>query len=792
MSYLLESLNGVRSIDCDGSQVQGMAGDVEFSIECLRDDIFRVWIKNSKKNKKYSKAVIQTEVQGKFEFQEDDTHITLKTSAATLSLQKAQFLITLKNRAGEILVEDEPGLGTGRMGNQVITHKKLQDDERFIGLGEKTGDLNKRGGGYTNWNTDSFAYGNHTDPLYSTIPFYIGLHHNRSYGVFLDNTFRSHFNFGASNHRFSSFMAEGGDMDYYLFAGDVQRIIEGYTWLTGRMELPPKWSLGYQQCRYSYYPEHEVRTVARTFRDKQIPCDVLYHDIHYMQDYKVFTWNNERFPNPKRLINELHNDGFKVAVIVDPGIKLEKGYEAHDDGVKQDVFIKYSDGEYYTGDVWPGTCYFPDFSSEKGRKWWGSKFEELVAQGVDAFWNDMNEIATWGNFLPNSLVFNNDGDPISTHEARNVYGTEMAKATKEGVEQFIGDKRTVVITRAAFAGFQRYGVLWTGDNVSSDESMMLGCRMVTGLGLSGLPFTGNDVGGFAGRTEVDLFARWISIAVFQPFLRAHTFVNTADAEPWSFGERVEEIARNYINLRYRLMPYLYGAFVESAASGLPVARSLAINHAHDERVYDAQYQNQFYLGKDILVAPAESTKQIIKVFLPEGVWVDLHTGKQHQGNQIIYQDCPLERLPVFVRAGAVLPMQSLVQSTSQHHDGRLHLHVYPGSVGAQFELYEDDGLTKSGESSTRAIYFDGEGELHIGAVAGKYKTEFDRLVIYLHGAEVSHFEVGDEKINGEIVDYSYFEPISHFDPFEQQGSHPNFKVTRMETSLPTSRLEISW
>lgn len=797
MNQLFQSINSVDAIVCSYDTVIGEMENSYLQVTAYRPDIFRIHVAREKNFQKFSYAVIQSPQPFEGTIEEADHEVRIETTKAQLVIDKRNFLVSLKDQEGHILNEDEEGLGTGFQGDHISVFKKLQPGERFLGLGEKTGNLDRRGEGYTNWNTDEFAARPGSDPLYSSNPFYIGIHSGRCYGVFLDNSCKTHFNFGASNNRFASFSAEAGDMDYYLFAGgSVAEIVGGYTWLTGRMELPPKWSLGYQQCRYSYYPEHEVRTVAQTFRNKQIPCDVIYNDIHYMEDYKLFTWDKERFPNPKKLIDDLHNDGFKVTVIVDPGVKIEDGYEAYDDGKEKDVFLKYPDGQYYSGDVWPGTCHFPDFTSAKAREWWGSKFEELVKQGVDGFWNDMNEIATWGHFLPNIVEFDFEGAKTSMKEARNVYGTQMARATKEGVEKMIGDKRTMIITRAAYSGLQRYGLLWTGDNSSTDESMMLGCRMVTSIGLTGIAFTGNDVGGFAGRTEVDLFARWLSIAVFQPFLRGHTFVNTADAEPWAFGEEVEEIARNYINLRYRLLPYIYTIFKESSEIGMPIARTLAIDYTHDELVYDTRFQNQFLLGPSLLVAPVESFKEITKVYLPAGEWYDFHDGSMHVGEQIIYADCPIRKLPIYVKAGTVLPMQTLVQYTGEDHDGVLHLHVFVGGNGSVFELYEDDGETKAfqrGEFTSKEIIYDGRGRLELTQAKGEYSSDFKWLKVYIHGLDqVPAMVVDGEPATTKELDFSFFEPISQFDPCGEVGFVERSKVFATDCSLPGKGVVVSW
>src|SRR6202012_204849 len=302
----------------------------------------------------------------------------------------------------------------------------------------KTGDLDRKGQGYTNWNSDVYAYATTQDPLYSSIPFYIGIHHDVNYGILLDNTFQTDFNFGASNDRFSSFGARGGEMNYYfIYHKRLADIIASYTYLTGRMPLPPLWSLGYQQNRYSYYPADEVLRIAHTLREKHIPADGITLDIHYMDKYQLFTWNKSRFPDPLKMNTELNSLGFKTTVIVDPGIKVEKGAAAYEDGLQKGVYIKYPDTKPYSGAVWPGWYNFTDFTSQKGRDWWHSQVKFFAESGVNGIWNDMNEISTWGAKMPDNVLFDFDGKQANHLEAHNVYGLQMARSSYEGaLEQF--------------------------------------------------------------------------------------------------------------------------------------------------------------------------------------------------------------------------------------------------------------------------------------------------------------------------------------------------------------------
>ncbi|MDH4298521.1 MAG: DUF4968 domain-containing protein, partial [Cyclobacteriaceae bacterium] len=359
--------------------LRGVTSSGIFSVLLYNDNIARISITQDDDFEDFSYAVVVSPNLQNPTIAEHAKFIEVSTAAFTLIITKDPVRFTFQTHQHQVINADDGAFGTSWIGEQVTTYKILQEGERFIGLGEKTGPLDRKGKGYQNWNTDDYGYGLNADPLYGSIPFYIGIHSNMVYGIFFDNTHKSFFNFGASNDRFSSFSADAGEMNYYFIYGNsVAEIIKEYTLLTGRMEMPPLWSIGYQQSRYSYYPDKEVLSLAKTFRDKDIPSDVIVFDIHYMEQYKIFTWGKKDFPDPKGLLDQLYALGFSVVVMCDPGVKVEESYETYRDGIKQDVFIKYPDGTNYTGKVWPGWCHFPDFSNPKTRSWWKEQFHEYI------------------------------------------------------------------------------------------------------------------------------------------------------------------------------------------------------------------------------------------------------------------------------------------------------------------------------------------------------------------------------------------------------------------------------
>ncbi|MBN9299675.1 MAG: glycoside hydrolase family 31 protein [Filimonas sp.] len=759
----------IVKVKTEGQVVNIQAEHANAQVIVYSPTVIRIRLNKETLADDFSYAVVGKPEQAKVSIAQSNGDITVQTDSLKAVISAKPFAVSFYNTAGQLLNKDEDGLTTSWIGTEVTTYKKMQDGERFIGLGEKNGNLDRVGTGYTNWNTDAFGYSTAQDPLYSTIPFYIGIHHGLTYGIFFDNSYESAFNFGASNDRFSSFGAKSGEMNYYFIGNsNVAGIIQSYTALTGRMPMPPLWSLGYQQNRYSYYPDTEVYRIAQTLREKKIPADGITLDIHYMDAYKLFTWNKDRFPEPKKMTDKLASMGFKTTVIVDPGIKAEKGYDAYEDGLKENIFLKYNDGKNYAGQVWPGWCNFPDFTSSKGRNWWQKQVTRFANDGISGIWNDMNEIATWGQKFPSNVVFDFDGHPTTHLQGHNVYALQMTRASYEGAKASM-NKRPFLLTRAGYAGLQRYTAIWTGDNRSEDDHMLAGVRLLNSLGLSGVAFTGMDIGGFTGNPSVNLYTRWMQLGAFLPYFRNHTAVNTKSSEPWTFGEESMEISRNYVNMRYRLLPYLYSTFYEATQDGMPVVRSLAIDYTHDAAIYKSPYQDQFLFGKSIMVAPVEGNREIAKVYLPKNNWYDLYNDKALQGGQETLVELSMQKLPLYVKESSIIPMQSLIQSTMEKPTDTLTLHIYKGDITNSFVYYEDDGESfnyQQGAYYKRLIeYNPANKEIVLNAAQGSFASKFKTITFVLHGFS----GVGDIKVNGSAAtakdgQFSFLSPISRFDP----------------------------
>jgi len=737
----VETLGPVQSITKQGDALLLKAGEAEARIWVYSPSIIRVNISKHFNGDDSSFAVIRKE--SGLNYTETDSSVDVSTSQVHLAIQKSPLRFRFLTADGKALSSDEPNFGTNWQNAKVTNYRTLYPDERFIGLGERKGPLDRRGRKIINWNLDQGG----DEPQYKTYPFYIGLHDSLTYGIFLDNTNRSFFDFGAStDQQMTWFGADAGDLNYYFLGSQgVAKLIEDYTWLTGRMEMPPLWSLGYQQCRWSYGSEKEVLELAQTFRKKQIPADVIYCDIDYMDSYKIFTWKASNFPDPKRMIDQLKGMNFHLVTIVDPGIKVEKGYDKYDEGIARNYFSTYPNGKPYVGEAWPGRVHFPNFLNADVRKWWGASFHVLTTPGVEGFWNDMNEPSTSGQSIPSMVKMGERYMP----EVNNIYALQMVRATYDGTRQLLGNKRPFLLTRSAYAGVQRYSAVWTGDNTSNDEHLMMGQSLVNSLGLAGMAFVGVDIGGFFGNGSPRLMVRWNSLGVYTPMFRNHACTGTAYREPWRWGEENEQIIKKDIEERYRLMPYLYSAFYQAHKTGLPVSRSLAIDYSQDKNIYQEAYQAEFLFGDNILVAPVVSTVTTSDVYLPNGSWYRKSSDSLYEGGQHYTVAAPLNDLPVFIKAGAIIPKQHVVQNTADKGDGVLELHIWNGKQGNSLTYYEDDGSSynyQDGAFYSRAIHFDPvKKKIALDAATSSFVSRYKSLKLVLHGFE----KIEKIKVNGK-------------------------------------------
>ena len=582
----------------------------------------------------------------------------------------------------------------------------------LYGTGEAAGPLLRNGFVTETWNFDAFGYGLGDPNLYTSHPWVLAVRADGSaFGVLADTTYRCEIDLRDG----ITFRAEGGDFAVIVIEGDSpQEVMVGLGTLTGTIAMPPKWAVGYHQCRYSYNPESRVREVVTEFRNRKLPADVIWMDIDYMDEYRVFTFDEEQFPDPKGLNDWLDTMGFSNVWMIDPGVKDEDGYFVSDSGDEHDAWVKDKDGNVFNGNVWPGVCVFPDYLNKDVRKWWAGLYEDFMAHNIDGVWNDMNEPAVFNvesKTMPESNVHRADPElgGTDTHARyHNVYGMQMLRASREGVMATNPDKRPFLLSRANFIGGQRYGATWTGDNSANWAHLDMSIPMSLNLSLSGQPFIGPDIGGFAYNGDGELFQRWMGFGTLFPFSRGHTAKGNIDKEPWSFGDEVEATSRRALERRYRLMPYMYTLFRESSKTGMPIVRPTFFADAADPALRSED--DSFLLGGDVLIvtkATPEGDRVSVMPRAVDGIeWAEFDFPDFESG-----RDSKDEHLPrLFIRPGAIVPSAPVTQYFGDRPDSRdeLMLIVHLDGRGiAQGIMYEDEGEGFGylmGEHLTTAFY----------------------------------------------------------------------------------------
>lgn len=610
-----------------------------------------------------------------------------------------------------------------------IAHIKIDKNTDLYGTGEVTGSLIRNGTTRKLYNTDNYGYlRDRGQKLYQSHPWVLGVREDgTAFGVLSDNTWRQEVSLGEG----ITFKSNAKPFRVIVIERETpQAVMSALAELTGTMPLPPLWSLGYQQCRWSYYPDSRVREIADTFREKKLPCDVIWMDIHYMDNYKVFTFSDEYFPDPKATNDYLHQKGFKSVWMIDPGVKYEEGYFVYDSGNEKDIWIKTKKGKNYVGNVWPGPCVFPDFTQPKTNEWWAGLYKDFMNTGIDGVWNDMNEPAVFGAIgwtMPDSNLHKGGGDlPADIHvRYHNVYGMMMVKASREGIMDVNPDKRPFILSRSNFLGGHRYAATWTGDNISKWKHLKMSIPMSLNLSLSGQPFNGPDIGGFGGNATPELFGHWIALGAFYPFSRAHSATGTKDHEPWVFGEEIEKVARVALNRRYRLLPYIYTLFQEASVTGMPVMRPLFFADIKDTELRTED--QAFLLGADLLIIPkwADDPK------LPKGSWRTISIVGEDSENDTYQPD-------VKIRPGAIVPLSDIIQNTEEYSLENLDLYVSLDEEGkASGKLYHDEGDGYGYRNSVYSlITFTAEKKgnevtVKISNQEGKYQPETKKLTVHL-------------------------------------------------------------
>lgn len=745
------------------SGVEAGARGTRIRVTALTDSVIRVRIARDGKFPEDASWAVPSTVRHE-NVPVSPTPDGFRTKAIAVHLNPQTLELVVTDLSGRTIVADDPDpirfAGTG-----FTLSKAMPINEHVVGMGDKTGVLDRRGYALTNWNSDTFGYTPSTDPIYKSIPFFIGLGGpGGSYGMFLDNSWRSTFDFGHRDASRIEISAVNGPIDYYLIAGpSLPDVVHRYTHLTGRPPIAPLWSLGYQQSRWSYMSDSEVRALAERFRSEHFPIDVIWLDIDYQDRNRPFTVNKATFPDMRKLVSDMGTEKIRLVPITDLHIAYlpNQGYQPFDSGFAGNDFVHKADGSLYVAPVWPGPSVFPDFTRASTRAWWGSLYEEFIDDGFAGFWNDMNEPAVFDTptkTMPLDNLHRIESDDFAprnaTHaEIHNVYGMQNTRGTFEGMRHWRPNQRPFVMTRASFAGGQRYAVTWTGDNSSTWDHLRLSVEQLINLGLSGFSYSGADVGGFTGGPSPQLLTRWFEVAAFTPIFRDHSTKGAPRAEPWVDGPEQLAIRKRYVEERYRLLPYIYALADENSRTGDPLMRPLFYDYP-DALSSDCDQSMSFTLGPSLLVAspPKPESPAPFDICLPKGGWYDYWTGTAVTAAKLT-QTPKLETLPVFIRAGTILPRQPLVQSTMERPLGPLSLDVYPGPDCKGF-LYFDDGVSVNGPSLRQSIQCVETARgmaLHFGAREGSWQPWWKQIQVTVHYPRPVSVTIPDQPRASEVL-----------------------------------------
>lgn len=786
-------LTHLDSVQALPSGIEIHSGPGILRVLALRDDVLQFTMSDSSQlPPSGSWAVLESARQARVHVSPFSNSVSAGFDTGVLKFRVARntMEMTVADSGGRVLMQDASPVEFYKSDQNgdtgFMVWKTMPQDEHYFGLGDKAAPLDRRGWQFTMWNRDHPDWWRGTDPLYKDIPYFMAFRAGTAYGLLLDNTWRSTFDFGKERRNEFSFGADGGPLRYYFFYGPTpKQVEEDYAWLTGTAPLPPKWSLGYQQSRWSYGTESELRSIADRLRTDRIPADVLYMDIDYQVHNRPFTVDEKKFPDFPAFVNELAQKQFHLVMITDLHIAdlPKQNYMPFNSGEDGNHFLHNPDGSLFVGDVWPGPAVFPDFTQRSTQKWWGTLYKQFYSWGVGGFWNDMDEPSVFNTpekTIPLDVVGQIEEPGFETRtvmqrEIHNVMGIENSRATFNGLLTLKPNQRPFVLTRSSYAGGQRYAATWTGDNSSSWSQLRLSTPMLESLGLSGFYMVGDDIGGFSGSPPMDLLTKWMEVGAFNPIDRDHTTKDSNPQEPWVGGPHQEAIRRDYIDTRYRLLPYFYTTVDEASRTGIPVMRPLFLDFPDataDKHPLDDDVPNEFLFGPDLLVAsaPYPDEVQSYEVIFPPGRWFDFWTGKEVTGEAATAADATvlqttsvkttLAVLPVYARGGSVIPMQPLVQSTMQKPVGPLDLRIYPGP-NCQGSLYDDDGETQNYREGAylRVAYACESGAnqltLHISAQQGSYPAWWKQIRVSVFGWYASSVQV---QLDGRPMQGAEYDP----------------------------------
>lgn len=714
----------VTSGNCLSYEVQGnkaiftCENQIKIQLEQVSSGILKIWYDqdNFRRNNESFAVIKEGNPADKLNISEQPQSYEIYTGDLIVRINKSPFQVRIFDKYQKLLMEDFQNRGFEKDSLKMSGYKTLRPGERIYGLGEKNGTINRVGSRFKMWNSDKPCYEVNEDPLYKSIPFFMS---SAGYGIFFDNTFKTEFDFGLEDKNYYSFSAPGGEMIYYfIFGPTYKQIIGRYMELTGKPIIPPAWALGFAQCRGMLTNEKLTREIAKGYRDRQIPCDIIYQDIGWTEHLQDFKWNPGAYENPRAMVSDLANMGFKVIVSQDPVVSKGNSSDWHSANTPnaKSQWLEADSLGYFSKDIrtgktydmpwpWGGNCGVVDFTNPEVADWWGTYQQKVLDDGVRGFWTDMGEPA-WSNeestdrlFMKHHLGMHN--------EIHNVYGLTWDKVVTEQFEKRNPNIRIFQMTRAAFAGMQRYTFGWSGDT-GDGNNVLDGWKklenqvpLALSAGMGGIPFWSCDISGYCGDIKdheamSELYVRWLQFGAFNPLSRIHHEGNNA-VEPWLFGTEAEAICRKAIELKYRLFPYIYTYARQAFDTGLPMMRALMLEYQDDPETFNLN--SQFLFGKELLVAPVmEQSATLKKIYLPEGEWIDFnHPQKSFQGKQWLDYPVSLETTSVFVKRGSIIPQMPVMQYIREKKNAPVWFEVFPAAEGrsATFQLYEDDGETNN-------------------------------------------------------------------------------------------------
>lgn len=689
--FLPEFVGDYSGHTVNGNKIQFQCQDAVVLIEWCTRDIVKVSLFPDGNVQPDTSFVVIHEAWSPVSFTVEDTEdsIWVKSSGVHIGCQKRPFRISFCNSMEQLILRERPAGGLGWSENQRYAYFNQTGDEHFYGFGERTIDFDKKGHDFSSYNTAVFGYSGPLETMNINIPFFCS---TKGYGLYFDNTYPGYFDMGSTDPGVYWCRADGGRMIYYfIYGGDLKGILERYTWLTGRQPLPPRWALGYLQSKYGYQTQTEAEAIVDSMRAKRFPCDAIILDLYWYKHMGDLWWDFENWPDPQQMISDFLDRGIKTVLIQEPYIlEISRNYSvAYDLG----IFGRDEGGtQMLLQDFWMGPAGLLDLTDPSAQSWWWALHIPLIDQGVSGWWTDLGE----PELHPDNMV-HYLGPSAKVH---NIFNLLWSKTIFEGYENYYPEERLFNLTRSGFAGMQRYSTFpWSGDVASSFGGLEVQIPMLLGMGMSGVAYHNSDIGGFVGYTSPELYIRWMQYGTFCPVTRAHGVGQPQ--EPWAYGEEAERICRRYIQLRYMLLPYIYTYAYQNHTRGIPLARPLVMEYPDDPEVYNLA--SEYLFGDLLLVAPVTREGMTTKsVYLPQGEWVYYWSDSCYSGAQTAIVNAGLEILPLFVKKGAIIPMQPLMSYSDERVLDTLILNIYP-SDSSSFTLYEDDGCTNDYQTGALAL-----------------------------------------------------------------------------------------